>query len=264
VLRLKNSKRRHFGFTLIELAVVLFIVSLVLGGVLVPLSTRLEQEERKKTSGLLEEIRESLVGYTLVNGNLPCPDCADNTTNNCATAGITADDGIEDGVNAVTYGGAATAASNDRSSADFKVCATNYGNVPWATLGVPEFDAWDNHFFYRVDDEFADATNGTTDTASCTDTVTTGVSFELCAAGDIDVNDETGASVAQNLPFIIMSYGNDDSNTGTSQADNQDHGSNSTYVYRDYSAETDAYDDLMSWVPAASLKYQMVRAEKLP
>jgi type II secretory pathway pseudopilin PulG len=258
VSRLEFSGKRYIGVTLIELAVVLFIISLILGGVLMPLSTRLEQEERKKTSNLLEEIKDSLIGHTLVYGYLPCPDCSDTTSNNCTTTGITANDGLEDGVDAVTYGGAATIASNDRSSANFKVCATNYGNVPWATLGVPEFDSWDNHFFYRVDDEFADMTDGTT---GCTN-ITANVSFCLDSDGDIDVYDETGAAVAQNLPFIILSFGSDDSSTGTSQGENQD--GDSTFILRDFSGETDAYDDLMSWVPAATLKYQMITAEKLP
>ena len=72
------------GFTLIELAMVLFILALILGGVLAPLSTKLELDERTKTAKLLDEARSSLIGYAVVNGHLPCPDCPNNSiTANC-------------------------------------------------------------------------------------------------------------------------------------------------------------------------------------
>ncbi len=63
------------GFTLVELAMVLFIVGLLLGGLLVPLSTRLEQESRSQTNITMGEIKETLLGYSVINGKLPCPDC---------------------------------------------------------------------------------------------------------------------------------------------------------------------------------------------
>jgi len=254
-LLLSTMKKYEVGFTLIELAMVLFIITLVLGGIMLPLSTKLEQDDRKTTIALLEEIKESIIGYTLVKGYIPCPDCPDNATNDCSTSGTTANDGLEDGVDNYS---SPTTATNDRSSSNFLACATAYGNVPWATLGVPEYDAWHHRFYYRVDDEFADKTYGTTGCSS----VTANVSFCLDSDGDISVNDETGASIAQKLPFIIVSFGKENSNSGTSQAENQDN--DTTFIYRDYSKETDAYDDLMIWVPTATLKYQMIKAGKLP
>ena len=239
------------GVTLIELAVVLFIVSLVLGGVLLPLSTRLEQEERRQTTEMLQDIKETLVGFTLVNGYLPCPDCPDNTTGSCGLVqtglGASAiNDGIEDGLDNVP------APTNTRPN--FMSCATVEGNLPWVTLGLPEFDAWENRFVYRVDDDFAD------NDASLTCTTT--ASFCLDDVGNINVQDENSNPVAQNIPFIVLSLGNEDSNAGTSQNENQD--GDITFVYRDYSNETDAFDDLMTWVSTPTLMYQMVRAELLP
>ena len=61
------------GFSLIEIAIVLVVLGLLLGGLLGPLSVRVEQQERAKTQALLEEIKEALLGYAAINGYLPCP-----------------------------------------------------------------------------------------------------------------------------------------------------------------------------------------------
>ncbi len=53
-------RHRHRGFTLIEMAVVLVIVGLLLGGMLVPLATQMETDRRKETTATLESIREAL------------------------------------------------------------------------------------------------------------------------------------------------------------------------------------------------------------
>lgn len=109
------------GFTLVELAIVLFIVGLLLAGLLTPLATRMEQEERRRTEAMLEEIREALYGFAVTWRRLPCPDIDG--------------DGEEDPPD-----GPCTAAE---------------GTLPWVTLGVSELDAWGRRFTYRVDTAFA-------------------------------------------------------------------------------------------------------------
>ena len=260
---LKNAK----GFTLIELAVVLFLISLVLGGVMTPLATRVEQEERRKTEELLAEIKESLVGYALVNGHLPCPDCpGDAASASCTAAGTTSNDGIEDGVD-----GTATAVSPRGTPNDFASCAVEVGNLPWATLGVEEFDAWGNRFLYSVDQTFADNVAGTT----C-GTPTAGVSFEICSAGDTSIWENGGAApsnlVANNVPALVLSFGangnafggtapttvNEIENWWTDVADRN-------FVSTDYNSTTAAeFDDLVIWLSPGALIYKMVNAERLP
>jgi prepilin-type N-terminal cleavage/methylation domain-containing protein len=253
------------GFTLIELAMVLLIIALILGGVLAPLSTKLELDKRKKTADLLEEARSNLVGYALVNGHLPCPDCPDNSVGNCGAveAGLGAgaiNDGIEDAIDDL---GSPT---NDRASDTFDHCATEEGNLPWVTLDVDELDAWGNHFAYRVSDEFADDYDGTT---GCS-LATANVSFCIDSTGDIDVDDAVGGnSVAQNMPALIISYGKNADDIGnpssTSETANQD-ATSSTFIQKEYTAGggSDEFDDLLIWVPASTLVYRMVQAERLP
>jgi prepilin-type N-terminal cleavage/methylation domain-containing protein len=110
------------GFTLIELAIVLFIITLLLGGVLTPLGQQIAERQTGETRRALESARIALVGYALRQANqagpLPCPDVLNN-------------DGLEDRL------------------ADGK-CVAFTGNLPWKTLGLAEGDAWGNRLGYAV------------------------------------------------------------------------------------------------------------------
>lgn len=119
------------GFTLIELAIVLFVVSLLLGGMLTPLGRHIAERQSAETRRALEEARTALVGYALARrelrgvGHLPCPDMRD-----AGPEGI-ANDGLEDRL------------PDGR-------CARRFGNLPWATLALAPGDAWGNHLSYAV------------------------------------------------------------------------------------------------------------------
>ena len=62
------------GFSVIELAVAVLILTLLLGSILVPLATQVEQRKVSDTRKALDEIREALIGFAIINGRLPCPD----------------------------------------------------------------------------------------------------------------------------------------------------------------------------------------------
>jgi len=254
------------GFSLIELAIVLFIISLILGGLLPPLATQIEQREREKTQDQLDEIKEVIYGYVLQNRYFPCPDCRDNT-GNCAAA--TANDGIEDTISGVG------------TSLD---CATEAGNLPWSSLGVRENDAWAQRFTYRVYIEFADRNGGsdsdgapaspvapgTTGSTGCSPT-TSGVSFALCSGGNITILDsDGGANVATNVPAIVVSHGgNWDEDPSDDEDENYDDGRAGdvagTFVYRDFSSEAgNGFDDLMTWISPHVLRTRMLDAGILP
>ncbi len=260
---------KNYGFTLIELAMVLFILALMLGSFLTPLATSLEQRDREKTSNLLEEIRENLIGYALVNGHFPCPDCATaGITANCASAALTVNDGIEDGVDA--GGGISPRAGNTYDS-----CATLAGNLPWVTLGVPENDAWGNHFVYQIRGTFSDDVDGTVDgigVPECTNPAA-GVSFCLASTGDIDINDAAAVPVAEDVSAVVVSIGNNSdvafANLSAAEQENLDNFNGSypdtTFVSNNYIQTTGSeFDDLLIWVSPPSLMYQMVKAERLP
>ena len=116
------------------MAVAVFIITLLLGSILVPLATQVEQRQISEAQKIMEEMKEALVGYAISKGYLPCPDKIRSITG----PNDTPLDGIED----------FNAAGN--------CTATNAeGNLPWATLGVANADSWGNRFRYRVAQVYA-------------------------------------------------------------------------------------------------------------
>ncbi|MDM8561167.1 prepilin-type N-terminal cleavage/methylation domain-containing protein [Candidatus Parabeggiatoa sp. HSG14] len=115
------------GFTLVEIAVVLAIIALLIGGLLIPMSMQVDQHRIKVTQQRLEEIKEALIGFTTINGYLPCP---------------TDENGKESRTLTQT-----TCNTYDQSD----------GYLPWNNLGVEGYDAWGHPFRYRVDGKFSDS-----------------------------------------------------------------------------------------------------------
>jgi prepilin-type N-terminal cleavage/methylation domain-containing protein len=72
-LRPEGNPRAARGFTLVEIAVVMMIVALLLGGLMYTLAAQIEQRAIEETRSRLEAARELLLSYAIVNGRLPCP-----------------------------------------------------------------------------------------------------------------------------------------------------------------------------------------------
>jgi prepilin-type N-terminal cleavage/methylation domain-containing protein len=124
---MRRADRASFalrGFTLVELAVVVAVIALLLGSILVPLTTQVAQRNTVQTQRQLEEIREALIGFTMVNRYLPCPAVSD---------------------------------SNGTAKATCTTAMDATGYVPWITLGVSRTDAWGKMYRYSVAPEFANS-----------------------------------------------------------------------------------------------------------
>ena len=78
----KQAQNCFRGFTLIELAIALAIVSLLLGGISVPLSKRIAEQQYAETQASIDKAMEALIGFALLNQRLPCPDISTSTTDN--------------------------------------------------------------------------------------------------------------------------------------------------------------------------------------
>ncbi|MEN8220097.1 MAG: prepilin-type N-terminal cleavage/methylation domain-containing protein [Pseudomonadota bacterium] len=109
---------RTNGFSLIEMAVVLFIVSLLIGHLLTPISAQIDQRRYKQTQKTLEEIKEALLGFISIHGRLPYP------------------------------------ASNQETGIQDSSLHKKEGYLAWADLGIARVDAWGNPFRYRAEDEY--------------------------------------------------------------------------------------------------------------
>jgi type II secretory pathway pseudopilin PulG len=126
-LRAVGRTSRARGFTLVELALVFAIVALLMASLMYTLSAQVEQRNFEDTRRRLEQARELVLGFAVVNGRLPCP--ATSTS-----AGIEAP------------AGGATA------------CTTGYaGWLPARTIGFSQtdndgyaIDTWRNRIRYAV------------------------------------------------------------------------------------------------------------------
>jgi prepilin-type N-terminal cleavage/methylation domain-containing protein len=67
------------GFTLVELAMALFVMALLMGTVMYTLTAQNDQRMRTDSLRSLDEAKELLTTFAIVNGRLPCP--ASTTTN---------------------------------------------------------------------------------------------------------------------------------------------------------------------------------------
>lgn len=243
-MRLEKTKS---GFTLIEMSIVLIVISLILGGVLKTVGVQRQQLKRDETRQQLETIKEALIGFSLTNGRLPCPD--------------TGTDGLED----FTSGSPSLPAPSD--------CSNDEGWLPHVDIGTGNADAWGSRFRYRVtgtgNSSFAD------DAPSLDQApVAANSSFGVQDEGDIRVNDEGGLSIALNIPAIIISYGENARSTpvgcaaglSAREIENCDNEAvNPVFVDSFYSNVTgQEYDDIVIWIPLTVLKARMIEAALLP
>ncbi|HHH43637.1 MAG TPA: type II secretion system protein [Gammaproteobacteria bacterium] len=218
----------HNGFTLVEMSIVLVIIALLVGGLLTPLSTQKELEKRADNAALLEQAREALIGYALINTRLPCPD----TTGN----------GLEDAP-----------------------CPNNpgppTGRLPWITLDIDsEWDAWGepHQVNYVVNGAF---------TASITlNSAGAGVNAIDIHTTTGSCNTANNL-VATNVPALIWSTAKTDYTLqAPARVDEQDNANGDhCYVYRDYSTILNQeFDDQLVWLSDNILFNRMVSAGVLP
>lgn len=252
-----QNNRNQSGFTLVEMAIVLVIVGLLLGGLLMPLSTQVEQRRIAETQKALEEIKEALLGFAIANGRLPCPAPATLATTNPLA-------GLEP---SPIVGGAVG-------------CTNAAGVLPWATLGVGETDSWGNRYTYRVTREFARTISQTTFAGGCVPPSNpTLAAFALCSQGDMTILSTGGGStLAATIPAVIISHGKNGNGAYNSQGtqvtvgadadqlDNQLTAAGTATANNNFISKTPTatYDDLTLWLSPNILFNRMVTAGKLP
>lgn len=140
------TREKQKGFSLLEMAIVLAIVGLLLAGLLPTLTGQIEQQRRNDTRKQMDDIRDALTGYAIINNRLPCPALATAVTG-------TANAGIAD-------------------------CSLNSGVLPWVTLGVNETDAWGRRYTYAASSTFTTANFTLTSTGNLiVKTATTGTNL---------------------------------------------------------------------------------------
>lgn len=258
------QKNFETSFTLIEIAISLFILTLVLGALLIPLSTQIEERQTRDTEKIMSEMVEALIGFaiTQTTPRLPCPD---RTSAGAGGINDTANDGLED-YNTTTG-----------------VCMVADGNIPWATLNVSATDLWGNRYRYLVTTAFANRSPATTMTLSSAG------NLKVCTRAPIDavctvvnpvtLSNESNSYLAENVPAIIISHGrngygaiNGSSNTQISTAGASAHEIENAGGTQQFSlvsktrseVSSEQFDDIVVWLSPHVLFNRLVAANKLP
>lgn len=233
---------RMRGFTLVEMAVVLVIVGLMLGGLLMPLSAQMDQHNYSETNKSMEVIKDALMGYAMSHGYLPCP-------------AKSVSDGAEDRTGNTCTG-------NKR-----------VGFLPWAELGLPKFDSWGHLYRYSVTLAFADS--------STKISLSPFTSRDITIQTRDDSGNLINLSNTNNIPAVVVSHGKNGtwgySDDGTQISDNSTHnddedtngnGAGTTFVNRNFSANTTTsygeFDDVVIWISPNVYLNRMVAAGQLP
>jgi len=251
------------GFTLVEIAIVLLIVALLMGGLLPTLSGQIEQRRNSETSKQLDEIKDALIGYAIINGRLPCPASASSN-----------------GVESPVGGGN---------------CSNFYnGFVPAATLGLSgtnssglAVDSWGNPIHYAVT-----AWNSTSPAPALNYVFTSpnGMSYVgipnfpttgtphllVCSTASTSSTScsvtNSALTASPGVPVVIYSTGKNGryGGAGTDEAENPNPKSadnDSVFVSHTPTgsgATNGEFDDIVIWISPNVLINRMVAAGKLP
>lgn len=232
----------HLGFSLLEMAVVLAIVGLLLAGLLPSISSQLEQQRRSATRQQLDEIKEALYGYSIINKHLPCP--ASQVS------------GMED---------------RNLSSA---ACNQRVGFLPAASLGLNGFDAWGRAFRYSATPVFTDASSVFAIGSSADISIRNLDGSALSNASAIPaVIISPGANGLFGTQANGVTLGNSASLSEFNVARQQANvsglsGAGVVFFSADHTARSspadEEFDDLLVWISPAILINRMVSAGKLP
>jgi prepilin-type N-terminal cleavage/methylation domain-containing protein len=252
-----NSRQR--GFTIIEVAIVVLVVSTLLGFTVAMFPVQQELKQYRKVNDEMQQIMDALTGFAQVNGRLPCAD-GDN-------------DGLED-----WPGGIAD-------------CASWYGNLPARTIafngsysqGGVLLDPWGTPYRYQVsasnsglpapDDLVGDFTILTGMRAAGIPNLTPDLqvcNIQPAAHSAATPNDDTACDantdVVTNAVAVVISLGKDKAavvaNTSDIQSENLDNSLTDTVFV--HSTRSDEYDDIVKWLAPSVLFSRMIAADQLP
>ena len=280
------DSNRQTGFTLIEIAIVVMIVSILLGYAVALIPKQRELRQYQEADREMDRILEAIIGFAQVNGRLPCPSHA-------ASAGVASGGGLAD-------------------------CITFAGFVPSNTLGLQGrlnedsllSDPWGNPYRYYVTDSDVDS-DGDSDfvvngemkeiglvdlwdatvgpaVAGTDDAIDLDGEFMICDGAGTTTDDLcTGANTVfgnpggpngpyRGAPFVLLSLGrNGDETPGanTDELENKGATDQGGYMIKNFGESTfvvrltglaDDYDDIVRWVSPNVLFGKMIDAYQLP
>ena len=270
------TQRAAGGFTLIEIAVALFVVTLLLGAVFIPLQTQVESRKLEETRRALEQAREALLGFASSFGYFPCPaTAASNGLEPAGPPGFETDHAWPSPPKAPP--------PNPCGSGD-------HGFLPGALLGLTSvdaqgfaLDAWGssdaNRIRYAVSNHtVAGVVNVFTRSGGMAAAGVPSLGaennlFHICASGAgvaANVSCAAGQTLASNAVVVLWSVGPNARSGGTNahEAENPNPNGGSAdriFVSRARSTVGGAeFDDSLVWIPTFTVISRMVASGQLP
>jgi prepilin-type N-terminal cleavage/methylation domain-containing protein len=233
---MKTLRRNYLnrGFTLVELAVVILIVSLLLGGLVATIDAQANARAAAQTEQSMQLARDALIGFAIRQERLPCP-AMENVD---FVGGLPpywqthAALGYRNGTATRVDGTGEEAFAAGGSSANGQ-CTDTVGFLPALTLGIGPTDAqgylidgWGSRVLYAVTD--ADTTNPRAfTTAKRLRTLGFAVTPNLfvCASTSTNKPTDCGAlNPGTRVPAVVFSRGKNyaQAAAGADETDNND------------------------------------------
>jgi len=261
----RQVPRENAGFTLIELAVALFIATLILGALLVPLSQQVESRKFSETQRTLDLAVEALQGFASANGRLPCPASAVSNGAESPAGGGVCTDPLNGFLPAATLGLAPTDANG--YLIDAWSSAQAISRIRYAVATTTNDCAGAGNVFATANGMrncWSQITTAAVEGNLVICSTATGIGASTCAAG---------ATLFEKAIAIVYSVGgnaNSTSGTGIDEQANPNpvNGSvNRTFVWHLPSGPTAAngeFDDVMVWISPNILYSKLIAAGQLP
>jgi type II secretory pathway pseudopilin PulG len=247
--------RRSSGFTIVEIAVALFVLALLLGSVLVPLRTQIEERKIDETKRLLDQAQEALLGYSAAYGYFPCP--ADNASNGLEAAGTNHMTG-----NCPVWHGFLLVALLGFRPTD----AQGYALDAWGLTGNRIRYAVSNHSIAGVTNPFT-RVNGLRSIPLAS--LASAPMLYVCQSGaGVNPGTDCGAAVtlASNAAVVVWSVGANAPTGGTSVHEAENPNPNGGHADRIFVSRVSSnvpgheFDDLLAWIPTTALLNRLVVA----
>lgn len=249
------------GFTLLEVMLVMLILTILVSGLAVPLSTQVAMRRHEETRRILDEAREALLGFAAANGRLPCPaTTASRGEESFAPGGSAADGNCSN-----FHDGFLPAASIGLSPLD----AEGYARDGWGTLA--------NRVRYAVHGA-GDVIGGVSNPLTRANGMRQATLDELgnasgylliCGTGASATPTSCGPAVNQltrRAAFALLSIGANAAaqpRAGSDESRNID--GDRVFVSHDLSDTAgNEFDDYLTWIPINILAGRMIAAGRLP